>query len=42
MKKLLIIAGVLGAISFTGLPTIAAIFIWTVAIPFMQALEVAQ
>lgn len=42
MKRFYVVIAVLGALSFTGLPTAAAIFIWSVAIPFMQALEAAQ
>ncbi len=39
MKRLYVVLAVLGALSLTGLPTAAAIFLWTVAIPFMQSLE---
>ncbi len=42
MKRFYLVVAVGGALSLTGLPTAAAIFLWTVAIPFMQALEAAQ
>ena len=35
-RKLLIVLGVLSTLSLTGLPSAAAIFIWTVAIPWME------
>ena len=38
-KKLLIILSVMGALSFTGAPTALAIFIWTVAIPWMEQFQ---
>ncbi len=39
MKKLLAILGVMGVLSFTGLPAATAIFIWTVAIPWMEQFQ---
>lgn len=38
-KRLFIILGVMGALSFTGLPTALAVFIWTVAIPWMEQFQ---
>lgn len=38
-KKLFVVLSVMGALSLTGIPTAFAVFIWTVAIPFMQQLE---
>lgn len=35
-KKILIVLSVMGALSFTGIPTAFAVFIWTVAIPYME------
>ena len=39
MRKVLLIIGAMGAISLTGIPTACAIFIWTVAIPFMEQFQ---
>lgn len=36
MKKLMVVLGVMAGLSFTGLPTALAFFIWTVAIPYME------
>lgn len=35
-RKLLTVLAVMGALSLTGIPTALAVFIWTVAIPFME------
>jgi len=39
MKKLLVVLSVMGALSLTGIPTATAIFIWTVAIPWMEQFQ---
>ena len=39
MKKALVVFSVMGALSFTGIPTAFAIFIWTVAIPWMEQFQ---
>lgn len=38
-KKLMFVLGVMGAMSFTGVPTAFAVFIWTVAIPWMEQFQ---
>lgn len=38
-RRLFIIFGVMTALSFTGLPTAFAVFIWTVAIPYMEQFQ---
>lgn len=38
-RKLLVVFGVMAALSFTGLPAAFAVFLWTVAIPFMQHIQ---
>ena len=38
-KKLIVIFSVLGALSLTGIPTAFAVFIWTVAIPWMEQFQ---
>lgn len=35
-RKLMVCFSVMMALSFTGLPAAAAVFIWTVAIPYME------
>lgn len=38
-RKLFIVLGVMAGLSFTGLPTAFAVFIWTVAIPYMEQFQ---
>ncbi len=38
-KKLFIIIATMGALSLTGIPTAFAVFIWTVAIPWMEQFQ---
>lgn len=38
-KKFFVIFATMGALSFTGIPTALAVFIWTVAIPWMEQFQ---
>lgn len=38
-RKLFVVLAIMGAMSITGIPTAAAVFIWTVAIPFMEQFQ---
>lgn len=38
-KKLFVVLAVMGALSVTGIPTALAVFIWTVAIPWMEQFQ---
>ena len=38
-RKLIIALTIMGTLSFTGVPTAFAIFIWTVAIPWMEQFQ---
>lgn len=39
MKTFYIVLGVMAGFSLTGLPTALAVFIWTIAIPFMEQFQ---
>lgn len=38
-KKLIVVLATMGALSLTGIPTAFAVFIWTVAIPWMEQFQ---
>lgn len=38
-RKLFVVLAIMGAMSITGIPTAFAVFIWTVAIPFMEQFQ---